>query len=115
MIEGNFTVESAQYLADILNAGSLPVHMDELYSTTVGAQFGEQALKQTVLAGTIGASIIILFVIGVYRFPGVIATVNLLIYIYLIILVFGLMNGVLTLPGIAALILGVSMAVDANI
>ncbi len=115
MIEGNFTVESAQYLADILNAGSLPVHMDELYSTTVGAQFGEQALKQTVLAGTIGVSIIILFVIGVYRFPGVIATVNLLIYIYLIILVFGLMNGVLTLPGIAALILGVSMAVDANI
>lgn len=115
MIEGNFTVESAQYLADILNAGSLPVHMTELYSTSVGAQFGEQALNQTIFAGFIGVSIIFLFIIAIYRFPGLIASINLVIYIYLILLVFGLMNGVLTLPGIAALILGVGMAVDANI
>lgn len=115
MIDGNFTVESAQYLADILNAGSLPVHMTELYSTSVGAQFGEEALKQTIFAGFIGVSIIFLFIISVYRFPGFIASVNLAIYIYLILLIFGLMNGVLTLPGIAALILGVGMAVDANI
>lgn len=115
MIEGNFTVESAQYLADILNAGSLPVHMNELYSTTVGAQFGEQALNQTVFAGIIGVLIIFIFMITVYKFAGVIASINLAIYIYLILLVFRLMNGVLTLPGIAALILGVGMAVDANI
>lgn len=115
MIDGDFTVDSAQYLADILNAGSLPVNMTELYSTSVGAQFGEQALNQTVFAGIVGVAIIFIFMIAFYRLPGLIAAINLAIYIYLIILVFGLMNGVLTLPGIAALILGVGMAVDANV
>ncbi|MGP4107161.1 protein translocase subunit SecDF [Virgibacillus sp. L01] len=115
MINGDFTVESAQRLADIINAGSLPVNMTELYSNTVGAQFGEQALNKTVFAGIIGVSLIFLFMIVFYRFPGLIAVINLSIYIYLILLVFELMNGVLTLPGIAALILGVGMAVDANV
>src|SRR5699024_436730 len=89
--------------------------MTELYSTSVGAQFGEQALNQTVFAGIVGVAIIFIFMIAFYRLPGLIAAINLAIYIYLIILVFGLMNGVLTLPGIAALILGVGMAVDANV
>src|SRR5690625_5245361 len=114
-ISGNFTVEEAKRLADIINSGSLPVHMNELYSTSVGAQFGENALNQTVFAGIIGVTIIFLFMIVVYRFPGFIAGINLAIYIYIILLVFQLMNGVLTLPGIAALILGVGMAVDANV
>lgn len=114
-ISGNFTVESAKRLADVINSGSLPVHMTELYSTSVGAQFGVQALNQTVLAGIIGVGLIFIFMIAVYRFPGLIASINLVIYVYLIILIFGLMNGVLTLPGIAALILGVGMAVDANV
>lgn len=114
-ISGNFTVESAKRLADIINSGSLPVHMNELYSTSVGAQFGVQALNQTVLAGIVGVSLIFLFMVAFYRFPGLIASINLVIYVYLIVLVFGLMNGVLTLPGIAALILGVGMAVDANV
>lgn len=114
-ISGDFTVESAKRLADVINAGSLPVHMTEIYSTSVGAQFGEQALNKTVFAGIVGISIIFLFMIAVYRFPGLIAVINLSIYIYLILLVFDLMNGVLTLPGIAALILGVGMAVDANV
>lgn len=115
MITGDFTVEEAQRLADIINAGSLPVHMKELYSTSVGAQFGETALKQTVFAGIIGIIAIILFMLVVYRFPGFIAGVNIAIYVYLILLVFQQMKGVLTLPGIAALILGVGMAVDANV
>lgn len=115
MITGNFTVEEAQRLADIINAGSLPVHMTELYSTSVGAQFGEKALNQTVFAGIIGISIIFLFMIFVYRLPGIIAGINIAIYVYFILLVFQLMHGVLTLPGIAALILGVGMAVDANV
>jgi len=114
-ISGSFTVEEAQRLADIINAGSLPVHMTELYSTSVGAQFGEKALHQTVFAGIIGISIIFLFMVAVYRFPGFIAGINVAIYVYIILLVFELMNGVLTLPGIAALILGVGMAVDANV
>ncbi|MFZ3576431.1 protein translocase subunit SecDF [Virgibacillus sp. DJP39] len=115
MISGDFTVESAQRLADIINAGSLPVDLIEKYSTSVGAQFGEQALNKTVFAGIIGVGIIFLFMIAYYRFPGVIAVINLSIYIYLILVVFELLNGVLTLSGIAALILGVGMAVDANV
>ncbi|WJE14499.1 protein translocase subunit SecDF [Halobacillus sp. ACCC02827] len=115
MISGDFTVESAKQLADVLNAGSLPVNLEETYSTSVGAQFGEQAMNKTILAGFIGVAVIFLFMIAYYRFPGVIATITLTTYIYLILLVFEWMNGVLTLPGIAALILGVGMAVDANI
>ncbi|TGB04200.1 protein translocase subunit SecDF [Halobacillus salinus] len=114
-ISGNFTVESAKDLADILNAGSLPAELDEIYSESVGAQFGEQAMNKTILAGFIGVAIIFLFMMAYYRFPGVIAVVTLSTYIYLILVVFEWMNGVLTLPGIAALILGVGMAVDANI
>src|SRR5699024_7894499 len=98
----------AQRLADIINAGSLPVHMTELYSISVGAQFGETALHQTIFAGMIGVALIFVFIIAVYRFPGIIAGINVAIYIYIILVVFQLMNGVLTLPGIAALILGVS-------
>src|SRR5699024_8679035 len=114
-ITGNFTIVEAQRLADIIYSGSLSVHMEELYSTSVGAQFGEQALNQTVFAGIIGMMLIFIFMIIVYRFPGFIAGINIAIYVYLILLIFQLMNGVLTLPGIAALILGIGMAVDANV
>ncbi len=114
-ITGTFTIQEAQDLANLLNAGSLPVKLNELYSTSVGAQFGEQALDSTVLAGIVGISIIFLFMLFFYRLPGLIAVITLSTYIYLILQVFDWMNGVLTLPGIAALILGVGMAVDANI
>ncbi|MBU5593570.1 protein translocase subunit SecDF [Amphibacillus sp. MSJ-3] len=114
-IDGNFTVQSAQQLADILNAGSLPVNLNEEYSTSVSAQFGLDAMNETVFAGALGILFVFIFMIVVYRFPGVISVITLSLYIYLVILVFGWMNGVLTLPGIAALILGVGMAVDANI
>ncbi|HLR22160.1 MAG TPA: protein translocase subunit SecDF [Pseudogracilibacillus sp.] len=114
-ITGDFTVEEAQRLADIINSGSLPVKMDELYSDSVGAQFGEQALNQTVFAAIIGIILIAIFMIAVYRFTGLIASINIAIYVYVILLIFELMNGVLTLPGLAALILGVGMAVDANV
>lgn len=114
-IEGHFTQKEAENLANLLNAGALPVKLKEVYSTSVGAQFGEQALNKTIEAGILGIAIIFLFMIAYYRFPGVIATITLSVYIYLILLIFDLMNGVLTLPGIAALILGVGMAVDANI
>jgi SecD/SecF fusion protein len=114
-IVGSFTAKEASTLASLLNAGSLPVKLKEVYSTSVGAKFGEQALNETVLAGIIGVVIIYLFMLFYYRFPGFIATVTLSIYIYLVLLIFDWMNGVLTLPGIAAIILGVGMAVDANI
>lgn len=114
-ISGSFTVEETKHLAGILNAGALPVHLEEIYSTSVGAQFGEQALNKTIFAGIVGIALIYLFMLFYYRLPGLVATITLSIYIYLILLVFTLINGVLTLPGIAALMLGVGMAVDANI
>jgi SecD/SecF fusion protein len=115
MIDGMEGIDEAQNLADLLNAGSLPVKLDEIYSTSVGAKFGTDSLNQTVFAGVVGIAIIFLFMIAYYRFPGAIATLTLSIYIFLILLIFEWMGGVLTLPGIAALILGVGMAVDANI
>jgi len=114
-IDGGFTVQSAQQLADILNAGSLPVNLIEEYSRSVSAQFGIDALNETVFAGAIGILLIFIFMIVFYRLPGFISVITLSLYVYLVIVVFGWMNGVLTLPGIAALILGVGMAVDANI
>ena len=119
MISGGFSgqegLERAQNIAALLNAGSLPVDLKEIYSTSVGAQFGEQALDETVTAGLIGALIVFLYMIAFYRLPGIIAAVTLTVYIYLTVLGFNIIGGVLTLPGIAALILGVGMAVDANI
>jgi protein-export membrane protein SecD/preprotein translocase SecF subunit len=114
-ITGNFTIDEAKELANLLNAGALPVELQEEYSTSVGAKFGETALNKTVIAGIIGILAIFLFMLSLYRLPGIVAVVTLSIYIYLVLLVFDWMNGVLTLPGIAALILGVGMAVDANI
>ncbi|MEZ0119662.1 UNVERIFIED_ORG: SecD/SecF fusion protein [Heyndrickxia coagulans] len=114
-ITGNFTVKEASNLADLLNAGALPVKLHEIYSTSVGASFGQEALHDTILAGIIGVAAIFLFMIGYYRFPGFIACITLSVYIFLILLIYRLMGAVLTLPGIAALVLGVGMAVDANI
>ena len=114
-IVGSFTIKEADNLADILNAGALPVKLDEIYSTSVGAQFGEHAMQQTVFAGIIGIAAIFLFMIFYYRLPGFVATITLTVYLFLIVVIFDWMNVVLTLPGIAALILGVGTAVDANI
>lgn len=114
-ISGSFTVQETKDLAGILNAGALPVHLDEIYSTSVGAQFGSQALSSTILAGIIGVAAIFIFMLFYYRLPGLIAVISLVVYIFLILVVFDWINGVLTLPGIAAIVLGVGMAVDANI
>ncbi|MFC0473634.1 protein translocase subunit SecD [Halalkalibacter kiskunsagensis] len=114
-ISGNFTLEETQFLAEVLNAGALPVQLEELYNNSVGASLGEQAMQKTVYAGFIGVALIFAYMLFYYRFMGIIAVVTLSTYIYLVLLVFNWMNAVLTLPGIAALILGVGMAVDANI
>lgn len=114
-ISGSFSVEETQNLAGILNAGALPVSLEEIYSTSVGAQFGEQALDQTMVAAAIGITLVLLFMLLYYRLPGMVAVVTLSAYVYLILLVFEWIGGVLTLPGIAAIMLGVGMAVDANI
>src|SRR5699024_5844549 len=107
--EGQEGVERAQNIASLLNSGSLPVELSEVYSTSVGAQFGEQALQETIFAGAIGIALVFIFMIDFYRLPGLVATVTLFVYIYLTVFGFNMINGVLTLPGIAALILGVGM------
>ncbi|MBM7691889.1 SecD/SecF fusion protein [Peribacillus deserti] len=114
-ITGNFKMEEATELANLLNAGALPVELEEKYSTSVGAKFGEEALHKTIEAGIIGIAAIFLFMIAYYRFPGFLAVITLAAYIYLTLLIFQLMQGVLTLPGLAALVLGVGIAVDTNI
>src|SRR5699024_3631891 len=84
MIEGgDFTVDSAQQLAALLNAGSLPVELVEESSQSVGAQFGQQALDKTVFASALGILLIFIFMIFYYRFPGVVAAITLSIYVYL--------------------------------
>ncbi|SIT82872.1 protein translocase subunit SecDF [Edaphobacillus lindanitolerans] len=114
-ISGSFTVDETKHLSGILNAGALPVKLDEIYSTSVGAQFGEQALNKTVFAAAIGIGIVLLFMLLYYRVAGFVAAITLSVYVYLVLVVFNLLNGTLTLPGIAAVVLGVGMAVDANI
>lgn len=119
MISGGFQgkegLERAQNIAALLNSGALPVKLTEIYSTSVGAQFGEKALNETVLAGAIGVGVVLLFMIFFYRVPGIVASITLIVYVFFTVFAFNLINGVLTLPGIAALILGVGMAVDSNI
>lgn len=115
MISGNFSVDETKNLSGILNAGALPVKLTEMYSTSVGAQFGDEALKSTVFAGIVGVVIIFLFMLFYYRLPGFISIITLTIFTFLVLVVFGWINAVLTLPGIAAIVLGIGMAVDANI
>ncbi|MBA3925170.1 protein translocase subunit SecDF [Listeria rustica] len=114
-ISGSFTMDSAKELANLLNSGALPVKLTEVYSTSVGAQFGQDALSETVLAGLIGVIAIFIFMMAVYRLPGIIASITLVAYTYIVLLILGLLNATLTLPGIAGLILGIGMAVDANV
>lgn len=114
-ITGNYTVESAQQLADILNSGALPAKLTEMQVTSVGASLGAMALQKTIYAGYIGAALIVVFMLVVYRMPGMIANIALAGFTYFCMLVLDWMNATLTLPGIAGFILSVGMAVDANI
>ncbi|GEK34373.1 protein translocase subunit SecDF [Kurthia sibirica] len=114
-ISGNFTVKETKDLAGILNAGSLPVKLKEVYSTSVGAQFGQEALSSTVFAAIIGVLAIFVFMLLVYRLPGVVAIITLTVFTFITLWIFEMINAILTLPGIAALVLGIGMAVDANI
>jgi preprotein translocase subunit SecD len=115
IISGNFTTDEAKELAGIINAGALPVQLDEIYIQSVGATLGQLSLEQTVKAGVIGSILILLFMAGYYRLPGLVASFTIITYIWLLLYVFIWMEATLTLPGIAAFVLGIGMAVDANI
>jgi SecD/SecF fusion protein len=115
IIKGSFTEAEARSLANLINSGSLPVKLTEVYSNEVSAEFGLSAFATTALAGIIGVIGVALFMIFVYRLPGILSAIMLGLYVFVVILIYNSIGGVFTLPGIAALVLGVGMTVDANI
>ena len=115
IIQGNFTIEEVTNLVDLINSGSLPSKLTELSSQTVGASFGDDTLQKTLMAGIIGITLIGIFLITVYHFTGIISTISIILYTFLVFLVFWVVGGVLTLPGVAALVLGIGMAIDSNV
>lgn len=112
IITGNFEKEEAESLATSINAGSISTKLSEISSQNVNASYGEGVLTKTFTAGVIGMVLVILFMTILYKFSGFISGVNLLLYMLLVMGAFWLVGGVLTLPGIAALVLGIGMAVD---
>ncbi|WP_018887744.1 protein translocase subunit SecD [Paenibacillus massiliensis] len=114
-ISGNYTRDEANQLADTINLGALPLKLTEKYSQSVGATLGQISLEQTIRAGLIGSVIILIFMVAMYRVPGLIASFCLIVHTWLVLAIFYLGDFVLTLPGIAAFVLGIGMAVDANI
>lgn len=115
IIQGNFTEEEAKSLVELINSGSLPTKLTEISSRTVEATYGEASLNKTLIAGVIGIIFVILLLIVLYHFSGFIAGTALMLYTMASFLVFYLIQGTLTLPGIAAMLLGIGMAVDASI
>lgn len=115
IIQGNFTEQEAEELVNSLNSGSLPTQLTEVSSKTVAASFGANSLEKTFVAGVVGIVLIMVLLIALYRFSGLIASVGMVIYTFFTFLIFWLFGGVLTLPGIAAVVIGIGMAVDANV
>ena len=114
-ISGMESVEKAQELASYIRIGSLSLELTELRSSVVAAQLGEEAISTSLIAGVIGLIIVILFMIIAYRVPGVVAGFSLIFYTATILLTLNAFDITLTLPGIAGIILGIGMAVDANV
>lgn len=115
IITGHFTYDEAKNIAETINLGAMPVKLTEKYIQSVGATLGQMSLEKTVRAGIIGSVLILLFMMGYYRIPGIVASITIILYTWLLVAVFYFMNATLTLPGIAAFVLGMGMAVDANI
>jgi SecD/SecF fusion protein len=115
IIEGNFTPESAKNLADLLNAGALPVPLVQKDVTTIEATLGTQAVHQTLIAGIVGLSLVLIFMLIWYRMPGALADLALILYALFTFALYKLIPVTLTVPGIAGFILSIGMAVDANI
>lgn len=116
VIEGNFTKEEAQALVDLINSGSLPTKLtEEATPKSVSPSFGSETITKTGIAGIITFVVVSLILIFKYRFSGVIGSICLLLYSVLVFLIFNAVGGVLTLTGIAALVLGIGMAVDSII
>ena len=114
-ITGMADFEEAETLATQIRIGSLSLQLSELESSVVGAQLGSQAIASSLKAGAIGLAIVMVFMIVMYAVPGIAASLALAIYTTLVIATLYLFEITLTLPGIAGIILGIGMAVDANV
>lgn len=114
-ITGNFSQEEASELAALIRGGALPAPLEEVSSSVQSAKIGLDAFDQSVKAGIIGIAIIFVIMIAGYMIMGLAADIALAMYILIIFIIMALVGNVITLPGIAGLILSVGMAVDANV
>ena len=114
-ISGQESFEKAEELASTIRSGALPVELKEIRSNVVGAKLGVDAIQTSLLAGAIGFALIVLFMVVLYRIPGVAASLALVLYVLATFITFNGFNVTLTLPGIAGVILSIGMAVDANV
>ena len=115
VISGSFTRDSASELADLINAGQIPFSLKQVELRSVGPQLGADAMRTSLIAGAIGIALVMLFMLIVYRIPGLVASIALCFYMVLEALIFSLVRVNLSLPGIAGIILSIGMAVDANV
>ncbi len=115
VIENMESYEEAEELASTIRIGALPLTLTEVQSNVVGARLGQDAIDTSLLAGAIGIVVIFLFMVILYRIPGLMSGFALLIYVILNLLAINGFNATLTLPGIAGVILAIGMAVDANV
>ena len=115
VISGSFTRDSAAELADLINAGQIPFSLKQVELRSVGPQLGADAMRTSLIAGAIGIALVMLFMLIVYRIPGLVASIALCFYMVLEALIFSLVRVNLSLPGIAGIILSIGMAVDANV
>lgn len=114
-ITGNFSQDEASDLAALINGGALPLSLNEVNSSVQSAKIGYNALEMSVYAGLIGLGLILILMVVAYRGLGVAADLALLLYVIIVLNIMATMGSVLTLPGIAGIILSVGMAVDANV
>lgn len=114
-IEGNFSQEEASNLAALIRGGALPVNLEEVQTSIVGPSLGMNSLTQSIVAALIGIALVLLIMLVFYRIMGLAADIALLVYILIYLWVLIALGNVLTLPGIAGMILSVGMAVDANV
>ncbi|MBI3361715.1 MAG: protein translocase subunit SecD [Chloroflexi bacterium] len=115
VIQGSFTLDSANQLAIQLRYGSLPVPLKVVQSKTIGPTLGEDSIRKSAIAGAIGLAVVALFMLLYYRLPGFLADLALIVYAVSVFAIFKLIPVTLTLPGIAGFVLSVGVAVDANI
>ena len=114
-ITGNFTADEAKNLATLILSGALPLNLTQLEVSAISATLGVEALDRAIQAGIVGVALVMLFMLFRYRLCGLVADIALTIYIMIVVLLLALTGAQLTLPGVAGIILGIGMAVDANV